>query len=348
MSWSLRWVWLVAVACGTNDATPTATAAEAADVTSSCEDALPDVVATIGGTQVTASELKRAAAGPLIEAQAALHEARKNALDNLVVERLIAAETEERGITEEQLLTAEIRDRVTPPTDAEVAAFFEEQRAQMRGTLEEMTPQITGYLENQRATERMRAYITKLKTDSGVETYLEPFRVEVAAEDSPRHGSESAPIQIIEFSDFQCPYCVMAAETVREVEAKYGDKVSVVYRHFPLPMHAQAGKASEASECANDQGKFWEYHDALFADQKPWMEADLTRYATNLELDMEIFGTCLSSGKHAATVADDMEDGRKVGMGGTPGFYINGIMLTGAQPIEAFSEVIDAELAANR
>ena len=138
-----------------------------------------------------------------------------------------------------------------------------------------------------------------------------------------------------------------AAATVKEVLAKYGDKVSLVYRHFPLPMHRQAGKAAEGAECAREQDEaaFWSYHDALFADQKPWSNDDLIGYAEELELDVQAFTSCLNSGRHAATVMKDVEEGQAVGMSGTPGFYVNGMVISGAQPASVFIDLIDRELA---
>ena len=163
--------------------------------------------------------------------------------------------------------------------------------------------------------------------------------------DSPRFGNPEAPVQIVEFSDFQCPYCTRGASTLDEVKEAYGDKVTVVYRHFPLSFHMEAYKAAQASECANDQSKFWEYHDLLFANQRALTEPDLVSYAEQLSLNMGDFTECLNSGKHAATVDEDMAEGAAVGMQGTPGFFINGRFLNGAQPFEAFKEIIDAELA---
>jgi protein-disulfide isomerase len=129
--------------------------------------------------------------------------------------------------------------------------------------------------------------------------------------------------------------------------AKYGDKVSLVYRHFPLPMHRQAGKAAEGAECAREQQEqaFWGFHDALFADQKPWTTDDLIGYAEGLELDVQAFTSCLNSGRHAETVMKDVEQGQEVGMSGTPGFYVNGIVISGAQPASVFIDIIDKELA---
>ncbi len=322
---------------------PAAPHADAADL-ASCADPVPDVVATVAGEPITRAELQSEGAGQLLEARMQLYQARKGAVDGLIVDRLIDAELAARGLNEEQLLQEEVEAKIVPPTEEEVAAFYEENRSQMQGPLDMMRPQIAGYLQQQQAGELTRAFLASLESKYEVQRHLEPLRVEVAAEDSARLGPADAPIQIIEFSDFQCPYCSIAAKTVHEVHDKYGDQVSIVYRHFPLPMHRQAGKAAEAAECAGDQGQFWGYHDALFAETKPWTTEDLTGYAKELGLKMKPFEACLASGEKAEIVADDMADGRAVGMSGTPGFYVNGMVLSGAQPLEAFDELITAEL----
>jgi len=324
---------------------PAPSAAEAAPpAPGACDDPVPDVVARVAGKDITREQLQSEGAGALLQARMELHQARKNAAEGLIIDALVDAEVASRGLTEEELLAEEVEAKLTPVSDEQIATFYEENQSQMQAPLDVMKPQIAGYLEQQQATELTRAFLASLETKYEVERMLEPLRLDVAAEDSPRRGSADAPITIIEFSDFQCPYCTMGAETIRQVIDKYGDKVSVVYRHFPLPMHRQAGKAAEASECAHDQGRFWDYHDALFADQRPWSQADLVRYARELELDMEAFEACLTSGAKAEVVADDMADGRAVGMSGTPGFYINGVVLSGAQPLSAFDEVITSEL----
>jgi protein-disulfide isomerase len=307
---------------------------------------VPEVVAKVNGEDITWDQLYGEAAGALVQAESDLYQARAAALDNLIVERLVEAEAAERGLTGEALVRAEVEAKMTPPSEEEMAAFYQKNQAQMQGApLEAVKPQIAQFLQQERAQETIRALVERLKAEAGVETFMPRFRVDVAAEDSPRKGSAEAPIQIVEFSDFQCPYCTDAAETVRKVQEKYGDQVSVVYRHFPLPMHRQAGRAAEASQCANDQEKFWAYHDKLFADQKAWTDADLSGYAKDLELDVAAFDKCLADNKHKQTVEDDMADGQQAGMGGTPGFYVNGVVLAGARPLEDFVEVIDAELA---
>ena len=304
-----------------------------------------EVVARIGGEEITLSQLDAEAAASLIDARQKMYEARRNALETMISESLLEEAAKAKNQTTEEFLAAEVESKVTAATDAEVEAFYAEKQGQIRGTLDQAREQIRKYLTDQRKQTEFKTLLDGLKAAKGVEVLLDPPRIDVPTGDSPRFGNPDAPVQIVEFSDFQCPYCTRGASTLDEVKEAYGDKVTVVYRHFPLSFHKEAHKAAQASECANDQSKFWEYHDLLFANQRALTEPDLVSYAEQLSLNMGDFTECLNSGKHAATVDEDMAEGAAVGMQGTPGFFINGRFLNGAQPFEAFKEIIDAELA---
>jgi len=171
---------------------------------------------------------------------------------------------------------------------------------------------------------------------------------DISPDDDPSIGPANAPVTIIEFSDFQCPFCARAEPTVNQILSTYKDKVRLVYRDFPLSFHQYAQKSAEASECSDEQGKFWEYHDLLFEKQQEWSSIGITKmkdYAAQLNLDSKKFNDCLDSGKYSSEVQKDFEDGQKAGVSGTPAFFINGILISGAQPFENFKKVIDAELA---
>jgi protein-disulfide isomerase len=245
----------------------------------------------------------------------------------------------------EAFLQQEIESKTVPPTDAEIEAFYNSKRDQMPQPLEQMKGQLTDYLLNEKRRSAFMTYLESLKKAGKVENHLPPYRVTIDGGKSYRKGPANAPIEIIEFSDFQCPYCTRGIEVVEEVLAHYGDKVSVVFRHFPLSFHEDAHLAAQGSECAGDQGKFWDYHDLLFQNQRALKRPQLSTYAGQLGLDAAKFDKCLDDGTHAAKVDGDMEAGAMVGMNGTPGFYINGIPLTGAVPFDNFKQVIDAELA---
>ncbi len=176
----------------------------------------------------------------------------------------------------------------------------------------------------------------------------EPGRVDVSADDDPTKGLDTAKVTMIEFSDFQCPFCGrFYTQTLPQIEKDYIEtgKVKYVFRDFPLSFHQNAQKSAEAAECADEQGKFWDYHDRLFENQESLDTDSLKKYADELGLDTEKFNDCLDSGKYTEEVQKDFKDGQQAGVRGTPAFFINGILVSGAQPFENFKQVIDAELA---
>ncbi|MDH7488785.1 MAG: DsbA family protein [Anaerolineae bacterium] len=178
--------------------------------------------------------------------------------------------------------------------------------------------------------------------------FIPPRRYEVSLDDDPVKGSPDAPVTIVEFSEFQCPYCgYYSREVFPKIDEAYikTGKVKYVFRDFPLSFHSNAQKAAEAAGCAGQQGKFWEYHDVLFAHQDALDIPSLKQYAADLGLDTAQFDACLDSGTMAKEVAGDAADGQTYGVSGTPAFFVNGIRLNGAQPFEAFQELIEEELA---
>ena len=182
----------------------------------------------------------------------------------------------------------------------------------------------------------------------GIEILLpayEPPKVAVEAV-GPSKGPESAKITIVEFSDFECPFCVRAEPTVKQLLEAYPGKIKLVYRDFPLPMHPHAPKAAEAAHCAGDQGKYWEMHEMLFANSQKLAVADLKGYAKDLKLDQAKFDKCLYSNEKAPVVEKNRKAGAEAGVSGTPAFFINGRSLSGAQPLDAFKKIVDEELAA--
>jgi protein-disulfide isomerase len=166
----------------------------------------------------------------------------------------------------------------------------------------------------------------------------------VSAANGPAKGPSSAPIELIEFSDFQCPFCQRANPTVEQVLSTYGDKIHFVYRHFPLPSHPNARPAAEAAQCAAEQGKFWAFHDRLFANPSRLTDADLKQQAADVGVEAAKFNACVDSHKYSAVVDTDLRDGEAAGVNGTPAFFINGRILSGAQPFSEFKRIIDEEL----
>jgi protein-disulfide isomerase len=280
------------------------------------------------------------------ELDALVYEQRKQALEQLLVRKLVEQKAKAESITADALWKREVVDKVKKPTDAEMKQFYDEQsKRQPLPPFEQIRDQIAQFMERPATQAAQQAYVDRLKKELNVEIALKPPRMEVAAE-GPSKGPASAPITIVEFSDFQCPYCSRAEETVGKVMKAYDGKVRVVYRDFPLPIHPQAQKAAEAAHCAGDQGKYWEMHEKLFAHQQALEPPALKGYAKEVGLDQGKFDKCLDSGDKAKVVEANRKAGEKVGVTGTPAFFVNGLQLTGAQPFEEFKTVIDGELAA--
>ena len=267
------------------------------------------------------------------------------ALDNHVFELLAAREAAAAGLDVEAWLTREIDDKIIPVTDEEARAFFEENPPRAGSAdFETMKVRVVAYLERQRMATRQDELFDQLKSRYGVEVHLEPFRVEVSADDDPVRGSSLAKVTVVMFFDFQCGFCDRARPTMDQLLEDYPDSVRVVYRDYPIEKHPRARRMAEAANCAHEQGRYFDYADALFAQMRATLDEDLIARATEIGLDVPRFQECLDSGRFAAEVEADFQDGTAAGVSGTPAFYINGRLISGAQPVEAFKDVIDDEL----
>ncbi len=273
-----------------------------------------------------------------------LQRVREQALEALIGQVLIRREATNRGMTEEALERREIEAKVAV-TPADVKAVYEANRGALFSVPEaEALARIERSLTLRRRRERRDAFVSELRTKYDVRVLLEPARLEVETGNAPVRGNPSAPVTIMEFSDFECPYCVRVRPTVARIRETYGDKVNWVFRHFPLAMHPLARKAGEAAACADEQGKFWEMHDRLWASGGKLRVSDLKASAAEIGLDSVDFDRCLDSGRHAEVVQRDLAAGSGYGVSATPAFFVNGRPLIGAQPFEAFRRVIDDEL----
>ncbi len=302
-------------------------------------------VAVIGDKTITLVDLDAQAAGALVRVRQEEYDARKQALDGMINDEVVAKESAAKGKSKEDLLKAEVNDKVPDPAPAEIDAFYEQNKARFGPqTKEQMAPQIAGMLKNQKMMDVQRVYLKSLRDKYAVKTMLEPPRLDVDVDDDPAKGPAKAPVTIVEFSDYQCPYCGRAEATVLEVLKKYGDKVRLVYRDYPLSFHQNANIAAQASDCAKEQGKFWEMHDAMFANQSKLTQPDLVETAGSLKMDKDKFKSCLDGGKYKDEVQKDFDAGMKYGVTGTPTFFINGIPMVGARDVNSFADIIDSEL----
>jgi protein-disulfide isomerase len=279
------------------------------------------------------------------ELDALTYPQKKQALEQLVVQRMVEQKAKAAGLATDAFLKKTIGDKTQQPTDAEMQKVYDEKVKGRPGAppFEQLKPQIAQYLQQERSQEAYRSYLTKLKEEAKLEILLKAPRLKVAAE-GPSKGPASAPVTIVEFSDFQCPYCAKAEDTIARVMKDYDGKVRVVFRDFPLPMHPQAQKASEAAQCAGDQGKYWEMHGKLFQNQQALQPDKLKGYAKDVGLDQAKFDKCLDSGEKAKVVDASRQAGEAVFVNATPSFFVNGQPMP-APTYEEFKKVIDGELA---
>jgi len=308
-------------------------------------EAPPEVAAEIDGQPITVAELDERIKDELFQSRASdaakLYALRSDMLEEMIRERLLEAEAKRRGVPAEGLVELELQE-MGPVPEEEIVAFYDQNFAkQGERKLEDIHDQIRRYLESRRAAEIPR----RLRERADVAVLLEAPRYDVAAE-GPSKGPADARVTIVEFSDFQCPYCQRAASTVTAVLEKYPDDVRFVYRNLPLDrIHPNARGAAEAAACADEQGQFWAYHDKLFQNNRALGKEDLLRYASDAGLDPALFQACVDERRFKDKVEADLQAARAAGISSTPSFVVNGVLLSGAQPAEAFYKLIDQELA---
>ena len=311
-----------------------------------------DVVATVGSTSITLAQVdQKALEMPTgnfgsVKLSQALYEARRTALEGIIDTLLLDQDAKRRSREPAALLQEEVTSKVKPPTDEDISGWYQANQPRLQGaSLDQVREPIKAFLLRERTTAAREQYLGRLKAAATIHVKLEPPRQVVASAGHASKGPSNAPVELIEFSDFQCPYCLAANPTLLQVLNTYGDRIHFVYRLFPLPNHPNARPSAEAAQCADEQGKFWQFHDALFADQSKLSDADLKVHAATLGLDTGRFNACVDSHKYKDAVDADIKDGDQAGVSGTPAFFVNGRLLSGAQPYEAFKRMIDEEIA---
>jgi protein-disulfide isomerase len=304
-------------------------------------------VAEVDGEAITQAELEAEASGDLARVRQEEYEVRSRVLDDLVARKLIAAEARKRGLSPEELLRQETKRRTEKPTAEDIRSLYEGARDRFRGLSRDKA---LGHIEDallERAEQRARAaYEEELREKASVTVHLEPPRITVEVPSSaPTKGPSNAPVTIVEFADYQCPYCHRAQSTMDEIFKEYQGRVRLVHLDYPLPNHGGAIPAARAARCAGEQGRFWDYHHHLMTRGGALDDADLADRAASLRLDRDMFAKCLASDRYTSAIRADVDLGGSIGVTGTPAYFINGRMVSGARPYSAFAEILDAELA---
>ncbi len=313
-------------------------------------------LAAIDGVPITETQARTEGAASLdslelqtLRAKAAAvrkeREILEDAVERIIEDRLLQAEAKKRGITKEELLAKEVLQKISEPTAEEIDQFYDENKQRIGRPKEEVAPSIRKYLKEEAENNIRGVFVKSLEKEHQVSRFLEPLRYDVKVAGRPALGPASAPVLLVLFSDFQCPYCKRFSETLKEVRKNYGDKVQLVFRQFPLTeIHAYAQQAAEASLCAQAQGHFWEMHDLLFEDQSNLKAEDLKNRAGKLGLDAGAFSACLDSARYGNQIKEDLRAGATAGVEGTPAMFINGRFLNGSRSYEEVAGIIDDEL----
>ncbi len=315
------------------------------------------ILATVGGVAITEAQVRENGAEDLemfelqtLKAKAVSARTEQEILEKhlslLIEEKLLEAESARRGVTKQDLLASEVQSKVQEPTAEDIDSFYQTNAERINQPKEQVEVQIRNYLKRREASYLRNALLKRLESEHPVRRSVKPLRFEVAAAGRPSWGPASAPVVVVVFSDFECPYCKEYSSTIKGLKEKYGDKVRLVFRQFPLTsIHPNAQKAAEASLCAANQNKFWEMHDLLFEDQSLLGVEDLKSSAKKLGLNVVAFNACLDGGRSAPLVRADLAAAFGAGADGAPSTFVNGRYINGSVPAEMIVPMIEEELA---
>jgi len=338
---------LVLAACGSSPSPVPEASAE--------PPAAAEVVATWKGGQVTVADLEADVEQELMAMEQKYmldrYQLLSQVLERAVDDALLESEAEARKQPDVRtLLSLEVEEKITLPSDADIESFYTEVQGQLRGAaLEEVRPMLTAELMQRRMAERYQAYVADLRKQKHVESslpYPELQRVDFELLDTdPVKGAADAPVTIVQFAEYQCYFCNKVSPTLDALLEDYDGKVKLVFKDYPLDNHKRAMPAAVAARCAGEQGKYWEMNRTLLGNQAALSDSDFDAYASKLGLSLDKFHACVESGRQEPLIRQGFEAGQRAGVQATPTFYVNGLLVSGAQPYDLFKTVIEQELA---
>ncbi|MGA2408836.1 MAG: thioredoxin domain-containing protein [Candidatus Binataceae bacterium] len=304
------------------------------------------IVAYVGGHKITLSEVEQAqpdeiqgANAKILSARFAAFMAQRQAALQLIDDQLLAQEAARQHMSVDDLIKKITANKLKTPSEEALQIYY--LGAQTDIPYSDARDKIIQHVAVLEQKKLLKDYNEELRKRAGVRIVLMPPRVQVAAGDAPATGPADAPITLIEFADYQCPYCRQMQPAVNTLLEQYKGKIRYVYKNFPLPSHPFAEKAAEAALCAGQQGQYWLYHDELFSQPPNTLdEPTLKKTAADIKLDTAKFDSCLDSNAEAADVKASFDEGRNIGISGTPSFVINGYFISGDVPEEVLNEVV--------
>jgi protein-disulfide isomerase len=305
-----------------------------------------EALARINGRVVTRSELYDQKANLLLQQRYDFYHNEREALAQMIDDQLLQTEATHQGITVQQFIEREVSAKVKDPTDAELHVFYEGVNTDQ--TFDQVKGQLLARVHAAREKAARESFVNALRAQAKIQVLLSPPQVAVSTDDAPARGPKNAAVTVVEFADFECPFCRQMQPELDRLEKEYDGKVIFFYKEFPLNIHPHAEKAAEAARCAGEQGAFWQYHDTLFRDGSGLEISQLKQSARSLKLDGARFDSCLDSGQQAPAIEKDVAQGFRLGLAGTPGLFVNGRFLSGVVPYETLREVVDQQLTASK
>ncbi len=307
------------------------------------------IAAQWGDVEISEAEVMEGIEAEVYEAEQKLYEIKSNKLRSIVMQKIMDQDPAKKGMSNDDYLEKHIAPNVKV-SEGDIDSFIKKQQIPQESINPMVREKIKGYLEMEKRKEAMDKWLGQKTAKTPVQVYLaKPRRpsFDVKVGDAPVTGGKNAKVTIVEYSDFQCPFCSRGASILNDLKKKYGDKIQVAFKNFPLPFHNQAEGAAVAGLCVNEQSSalFWKMHDAMFAAQDKLDPASLKELARKVGAKGDAFDSCLDGNKYLARVRQDMEEGKALKVKSTPTFFVNGQLINGAQPVEVFSDIIDEELA---
>jgi len=302
-------------------------------------------VAKIGDEVITESQLEELAGPSLVSLRQQIYDAKVNSLKTEIFERLLVKAAAAEDMTRDEYLAKRIAEKSTEPDEGKIVKMMTQYRARLAEDDLQARQQVVQALMQQQQRAVMDGLREELFATAGARILLDPPRIEVAiADGTPTRGPSDAPIVLVEYTDYQCPFCMRVQPTITALMERYDGQIQHVFKNLPLPNHNQAQLAGEAAYCAQDQGQYWQFHDWLFQNQRTMNRETMIAQAGELGMDVEVFEACIEKQTYAGRVVSDAQEARSFGITGTPGFLVNGRVLSGAQPLESFETVINEEL----
>jgi protein-disulfide isomerase len=302
------------------------------------------IAAKAKGIEISREELDKTTKLEIYELENQIFKIRESQIKQMLLAKIVNEQKDKGTLSTQDYLEQKVLNKIKVPK-AEIDKFIKEQNFPAAQINDQFKSQVEQYLARDKKREHLESWLGR-KIGSDVDLFIEkperPLFELPAIGDSPVYGQKDAPVTIYEYSDFQCPHCKDAVDTINEIKKKYPKKVKVVYKHYPLPNHKDAKTASIATMCVKeqDEAKFWPFHNLLFKNQQKLSVEDIKKYAKEFKLDEKKFNDCLDQQKYVDFIEKDVKEGNEVGIRSTPTFFVNGRIIMGNQSVETFEEEI--------